>query len=77
MSEFSSNLYYKDGIFSQNTEIKKRKDYILRLPSNLQKRIDLMKLTESKDHVESVRKAISEIVASTDKSQVRDFKYIL
>ena len=36
-----------------------------------------MKLTESKDHVESVRKAISEIVASTDKSQVRDFKYIL
>ena len=52
-------------------EIQRRKDYFLRLPSNLQKRIDLMKL-DSNDHREMVRTAIAEIVSNTDKSQVKE-----
>ena len=51
-------------------ELKIRKKYVLRLPSNLQKRIAMMKIAESQESEMIVRKAISEIVATTDKSQV-------
>ena len=52
-------------------EMTTRKKYVLRLPSNLQKRIVMMKIVEGKEPDIMVRKAISEIVATTDKSQVR------
>ena len=52
-------------------EMKIRKKYVLRLPSNLQKRIAMMKMVESGDPDRMVSKAISEIVATTDKSQVK------
>ena len=52
-------------------EMKKRKQYVLRLPSNLQKKINLMKIVEGQEPGGIVGKAISEIVAATDKSQVK------
>ena len=52
-------------------EMKIRKKYFLRLPSNLQKRVEMLKIAEGEEPGKIVRKAISEIVATTDKSQVR------
>ena len=71
LKNFSSNLYFNDGRFQQDMEIRIRKEYLLRLPSNLQKRIDLMKLSETGDQTAMVRNALAKIVANTDKSQVR------
>merc|ERR1719228_2227080 len=68
LENFSSNVYYNDGRFKQNMEVQSRKDYFLSLPSNLQKRIDMRKLHDS-NHNEMLRKAITEIVSKTDKSQ--------
>ena len=52
-------------------EMKIRKKYVLRLPSNLQKRVVMLKIAEGDKPDRIVRKAISEIVATTDKSQVK------
>ena len=71
MEDFSSDLHCTDGQFQQNMEMKMRRKYVLRLPSNLQKRIAMMKMVESGDPDRMVSKAISEIVATTDKSQVK------
>ena len=70
LEDFSSDLHCNHGQFQQNMELKIRKKYVLRLPSNLQKRIAMMKIAESQESEMIVRKAISEIVATTDKSQV-------
>ena len=71
LEDLSSDLHWNDGLFQQNMEMTTRKKYVLRLPSNLQKRIVMMKIVEGKEPDIMVRKAISEIVATTDKSQVR------
>ena len=71
LEDFSSDLHCNDGQFQQNMEMKIRKKYVLRLPSNLQKRVVMMKIAEGEEPDRIVRKAISEIVATTDKSQVK------
>ena len=70
LEDFSSDLHFSDGVFQQNLEMKNRKQYVLRLPSNLQRKINLKKLVDGQEPGGIVRKAISEIVASSDKSQV-------
>ena len=71
LEDFSPDLHFNDGMFQQNMELKIRKKYVLRLPSNLQKRVEMLKIAEGEEPDRIVRKAISEIVATTDKSQVR------
>ena len=77
LEDFSSDLHCNDGQFQQNMEMKIRKKYVLRLPSNLQKRIAMMKIVESGQPDRIVSQAISEIVATTDKSQVKAEKIFL
>ena len=71
LEEFSPDVHFNDGLFEQNMEMKIRKKFFLRLPSNLQKRVEMLKIAEGEEPGKIVRKAISEIVATTDKSQVR------
>ena len=71
LEEFSPDVHFNDGLFQQNMEMKIRKKYVLRLPSNLQKRVVMLKIAEGEKPDRIVRKAISEIVATTDKSQVK------